>query len=57
MYALILFLSLWPFSPTTGGPGHSHSRPWHARHLRHLQASRARTLAHHTGQHPFLANR
>ena len=56
MYAILLFLSIWPFS--SNGPGHSHTRAWHASHLRHIQQQRAHQLSKHHGKaHPSLINR
>lgn len=57
MYALLLALSIWPFTPATR-PGRTHSRAWHASHLRHTQQARAHALAHrHGAAHPLLLNR
>ena len=54
---LTLALAIWPFSPATG-PGRSHSRAYHAKHLRHIQAARARRLSHHhAAKHPSLIER
>ena len=52
MYALLLLLTLWPFAAR---PGHTHSRAYHARHLRHVQESRTHRLAKaHGPAHPSL---
>ena len=54
MYALLLLLAIWPFTSSTG-PGHTHRRAWHARHLRHIQQARAERLSrHHHAAHPSL---
>ena len=54
---LLLLLAIWPFTPATG-PGRSHSRAYHAKHLRHIQAARARRLSHHhAAKHPSLIER
>ena len=56
MYAFLLLLAIWPFTSSTGpGPGHAHSRAYHARHLRHIQQARAERLSrHHHAAHPSL---